>query len=288
MSDTNPSWQPPPVSGQYIPPGREARGAGPGGGPGRPGGGTGTIAGLSRRNALWLVAIVAVVAVLLSSHRVSSDSLIVFLAIIPSIMLHEVAHGWVALAFGDDTAKRAGRLTFNPIAHVDVVGTLIVPALMILGGFGFFGWAKPVPVNPSRLRSPRNQGVLVALAGPATNLVLVAASALLFRLYTVPPGITLDATPLWVRIVFYLGLANLLLAIFNLLPIPPLDGSVVIERALPRHLWDGYLRFRQFAMPLLLVAVLLAATIHVGGESLLSRLYGEIEDLWLNLLGVGS
>jgi Zn-dependent protease len=288
MSDTNPSW-PPPVSGQYIPPGQDPRTAGPvGGGPARPTGGTGTIGGLSRRHALWLVAIVAVVAVLLSSHRISSASLIVFLVIIPSIMLHEVAHGWVALAFGDDTAKRAGRLTFNPIAHIDVVGTLIVPAIMILGGFGFFGWAKPVPVNPSRLRSPRNQGVLVALAGPATNLVLVAVSALLFRLYRVPPDITLGATPLWVQIVFYLGLANLLLAIFNLLPIPPLDGSVVIERALPRHLWSGYLRFRQFAMPLLLVAVLLAATVHVGGESLLTRLYDNIEDLWLDLLGVGS
>ena len=81
----------------------------------------------------------------------------------------------MALAFGDDTAKRAGRLTLNPIAHVDPIGTLIVPGLLVLSGLGFFGWAKPVPVNVARLRSPRNQGVLVSLAGPVTNLVLAAA-----------------------------------------------------------------------------------------------------------------
>ena len=97
--------------------------------------------------------------------------------IVPSIILHEISHGWVANFFGDDTAKRAGRLSLNPMVHIDPIGTLIVPALLALGGFGVFGWAKPVPVNTGRLRSPRNQGVLVALAGPFTNAVLALASA---------------------------------------------------------------------------------------------------------------
>ena len=94
------------------------------------------------------------------------QAIIIFCVIVPSIILHEVSHGWVANAFGDDTAKRAGRLSLNPVVHVDPVGTLIVPALLSLARVGFFGWAKPVPVNVGRLRSPRNQGVLVSLAGP--------------------------------------------------------------------------------------------------------------------------
>ena len=100
-----------------------------------------------------------VVVALVAHHNISSDDVILFCVIVPSIILHEVSHGWVARAFGDDTAARAGRLTLNPFVHVDPVGTLIVPALLALGGFGVFGWAKPVPVNTARLRSPRNQGV---------------------------------------------------------------------------------------------------------------------------------
>ena len=143
-------WRPPPTRGPRRPAGDAPRRASSGGG-GRRGG-----AGRHQ------------------PAQITQLEVIIFCVLVPSLILHEVAHGWVALACGDDTAKRAGRLSLNPMRHVDVVGTLIVPAVTVLAGWGFFGWAKPVPVNLSKLRSPRNQGVLVALAGPATNVVLAA------------------------------------------------------------------------------------------------------------------
>src|SRR5271155_414199 len=132
------------------------------------------------KRALWIVAGVAVFIALVAHHNISSQDIILFCVIVPSIILHEISHGWVARFFGDHTAERAGRLTLNPVVHVDPVGTLIVPALLALGGFGVFGWAKPVPVNTANLRSPRNQGVLVSLAGPFTNAVLAALGAIVF------------------------------------------------------------------------------------------------------------
>ena len=125
----------------------------------------------------------AVAAILVRSHQISTADVILFCVIVPSIILHEISHGWVALAFGDDTAKRAGRLTLNPIAHIDPIGTIVVPALMALSGLGMFGWAKPVPVNVGRLRHPRNETVVVSLAGPATNLLLAALAAVVFKVF---------------------------------------------------------------------------------------------------------
>jgi Zn-dependent protease len=262
----------------YYPPGAARPGPGPPPAPRR----------RSRRGWLWAAVAAALAVALLSSHRITEDEVILFCVIVPSIILHEVTHGWVALAFGDDTAKRAGRLTLNPLAHVDLIGTIIVPVLMIFGGFGWFGWAKPVPVNLSRLRSPRNQGVLVSLAGPATNALLAAFSAVVFHLAggvaatDAAPG----RLPLWVLILVYLGLVNVWLMVFNLLPIPPLDGSAVIERALPGSWWSRYLQLRRYAMPVLIVAVLLAATVHVGNSTLLGRFAYDTESWWLRVLGV--
>src|SRR5580704_19624886 len=125
------------------------------------------------KSALWIAAGAIFFLALVVHHNITTTEIVIFCVIVPSIILHEVSHGWVANAFGDDTAKRAGRLTLNPIAHVDPVGTLIVPALLSLAGAGVFGWAKPVPVTTARLHSPRNQGVLVSLAGPATNALSV-------------------------------------------------------------------------------------------------------------------
>jgi hypothetical protein len=134
----------------------------------------------STKRALWVVAGVVVFIALVLHHNITSDEIIFFCVIVPSIILHEVSHGWVARAFGDDTAARAGRLTLNPLVHVDPVGTLIVPALLALGGFGVFGWAKPVPVNTARLRSPRNQGVLVSWPDRSPTLVLAVIGAFVF------------------------------------------------------------------------------------------------------------
>jgi Zn-dependent protease len=196
----------------------------------------------------------------------SESTLILLAVLVPSVMLHEISHGAVALAFGDDTAKRAGRLTLNPIAHVDPFGTVILPLLLALTGAGMFGWAKPVPVNPARLRNPRQQSLLVSLAGPLTNIAIAGVAIMLLRsLYpSLMPGLRFalsrgfypssDNTVLAVLLGFVT--VNVILAAFNLLPIPPLDGSAVIERFLPASWAPQWYRFRQYSMGLLLLVVL--------------------------------
>jgi Zn-dependent protease len=176
---------------------------------------------------------------------------LVLAVIVPSIILHEVAHGVAALRFGDDTAKRAGRLTLNPIPHIDPFGTVLLPALLAFTTGSAFGYAKPVPVVPARMRRPRDHGLLVSLAGPATNIVLAVLAALLLRRFT-------PATSQWaVDIVVRFGIINAILAAFNLLPIPPLDGSALVERVLPRRMLPRWRQVRQYSMAVLLVLVLL-------------------------------
>ncbi len=177
-------------------------------------------------------------------------ALLLLACAVPSIILHEVSHGVVALAFGDDTAKRARRLTLNPLRHIDPIGTLLLPALLALAHLPAIGYAKPVPVNVSRLRRPRNQAVLVSLAGPATNIVIAAIAALVLRSTHHLPFVASE-------VLYILGVVNTLLAVFNLIPLPPLDGSAVVERFLPARMWPGYLRLRQLALPVLIVLVLL-------------------------------
>jgi Zn-dependent protease len=196
---------------------------------------------------------VVVILLLLFAYAVysgiGSDSILLFAAVVPSIILHELSHGVVANSFGDDTAKRAGRLTLNPIAHIDLFGTLLLPAMLALSGLGAFGYAKPVPVNPAKMRKPRNQWLLTSLAGPATNIALALLSTVIIRATTSPDD--LDLT-FWVAF----GYVNILLAVFNLLPIPPLDGSAMVERLLPRTWWPSYLKFRRYSMGILLLVVL--------------------------------
>jgi Zn-dependent protease len=236
----------------------------------------------TKRN-LWIVAGVVVVAALVRSHHITSTDIIFFCVIVPSIILHEVSHGWVANFFGDDTAKRAGRLSLNPVVHVDPVGTLIVPALLALGSLGVFGWAKPVPVNPARLRSPRNQGVLVALAGPAMNAVLAAIGAILFIVFFRSSFNATFTPSLLSRIVLYFGLANIGLMAFNLVPIPPLDGSVLLERALPSRYWPTYLRFRQYTMPIVLGLVIL--NFYLSPHGPLTWAYEHLYNWWFGVIG---
>jgi Zn-dependent protease len=221
-------------------------------------------------------------------HSIGSTSLWVFVVVVPSIILHEVAHGAVALAFGDDTAKRAGRLTLNPLRHVDPLGTLVLPGILALSGLGAFGYAKPVPVNPARMGSPRNAAVVVSLAGPATNLALAGLSILLLRLAR--PGGTARAVELAVsasgvgalgltdRILYLVGFVNITLAVFNALPIPPLDGSAVVTRLLPRSARPSWYTFQRWAMPVLLLLVLL------DPGQWLAHLFGPAERAWARLL----
>jgi Zn-dependent protease len=232
---------------------------------------------------LWVIGIVAVVAILARTGHISGTEIVLFCVVVPSIILHEISHGWVALAFGDDTAKRAGRLTLNPIAHVDPVGTLIVPALLALSGIGMFGWAKPVPVDLRRLRHPRNEGVVVSLAGPATNVLLAVVAYIVFRSFHGVETYT-RAQPtgaLWAEVVFYLGLVNVWLAAFNMVPVPPLDGSVLLERLLPRAWWPAYLRIRPYTMPILVVLLLLNFYLHPGP---LTWLYDRLYSWWVGIL----
>lgn len=150
-----------------------------------------------------------------------------------AVTVHELSHGLAALYFGDSTARQAGRLTLNPLRHIDPVGTLLLPLLLrVLNSPFIFGWAKPVPINVLNLRHPRRDILWVGAAGPAANFLLAAVVALLLKLF----GGTL---PSWVaELARYLVLINLVLGTFNLLPIPPLDGSRVLMGILPaRFSW---------------------------------------------------
>lgn len=151
--------------------------------------------------------------------------------IVLAITLHEVAHGFVALHYGDDTAKRLGRVTLNPLRHVDPIGTIILPGLLLLTGAPvLFGYAKPVPVNFSALRNPRRDSIFVAGAGPAMNIILAYVSALFMHILVFfPSGIQ----PFFQEMLVLSLLINVTLAIFNMLPIPPLDGGRVAVGLLP-------------------------------------------------------
>jgi len=155
---------------------------------------------------------------------------VIALPVVLAITLHEAAHGWVAWQLGDDTAYRLGRVTFNPLRHIDPVGTVILPAVVFLSTQFLFGWAKPVPVNFYRLYNPRWGMVLVALAGPGINLVLAFLSAWALRWSVALPE---DYQP-WVQANLANSiLINVILAVFNLLPLPPLDGGRVAVGLLP-------------------------------------------------------
>lgn len=206
----------------------------------------------AQRSVLLAAIVVGVAYLLVQREVISRGDLILLAVLIPSVILHEVSHGALALVYGDDTAKQAGRLTLNPIRHVDPIGTLVLPAVLVLAGAQPFGYAKPVPVNPRRMRHPRNQGLLVSLVGPAVNISLALLAVAFLQGVDLRGDVSLP-----VEILFYFGAVNVVLAAFNLIPIPPLDGSAVIERLLPATWWPGYLRLRQYSMFLLLGIVLL-------------------------------
>jgi Zn-dependent protease len=176
-------------------------------------------------------------------------------AILLALTIHEYAHGWVASRCGDDTAREAGRLTLNPLAHLDVFGTLMM-------FFGPFGWAKPVPVNPYRLRQPRRDSILVSAAGPASNVLCAAVVGLLYRVI-----VLFDVTSLMhPYILLFLQLAFLLnigLSFFNLIPVPPLDGSRILMGLLPPSNVGRYLDYMRYAPRVFLVLIIAEWMFHV-------------------------
>jgi Zn-dependent protease len=191
------------------------------------------------------------------------ERVLVFLPVLLiSVVLHEVAHGWVALKQGDETAKRAGRLTLNPIPHIDVLGSVVVPTVLALmpGGL-LFGWAKPVPVDPRNFRNLRRGDILVSLAGIAANLLLVVVfTALMVVAASLPrDGAALTAVADTVYRMGGLGvILNLILAFFNLIPLPPLDGSHVVAQLLPGSLRARYHALGRYGLGILLLLIFLA------------------------------
>lgn len=179
-----------------------------------------------------------------------------------SAIVHEVAHGWVALRCGDATAKEAGRLTLDPRAHLDGFGSVVLPLVMALLGGPVFAFARPVPYDPRRLRHPRRDELFVALAGPASNVLQAFVGALVLRaawdplLAAVVSGVAPFEVVSWVVTILstYVSV-NLVLCFFNLIPLPPLDGSKVVLFFLTGDARRAYYRIQEYAMPILVVAL---------------------------------
>ena len=195
----------------------------------------------------------------------SIDTLLrVFIWAVPvlfSIVVHEVSHGWMAHRLGDDTAKKMGRLTLNPIPHIDLVGTVILPIIMIVSGGPVFGWAKPVPFNPynfNRNVNPKSGAMWVALAGPCSNLIIAFISSFLFvaalKFFAGLPDLLFFSIIQFTKALFII---NLVLASLNLIPIPPLDGSKILARFLPDTYVPYFLKLERYGF---IILILLLAT----------------------------
>lgn len=169
--------------------------------------------------------------------------------LIMSVVIHEVSHGYAANALGDPTAKLQGRLTLNPIKHLDLLGSIIVPIIGLFAGGFIFGWAKPVPYNPYNLRNERWGEALVAAAGPAVNIAIAIIFGLIIR------GGIGSLSPEFIEIAGLLVLINLILAFFNLIPIPPLDGSKILFALLPPRMRQYRLQLEQYGFFLVLIFV---------------------------------
>ena len=176
-----------------------------------------------------------------------------FAVVLFAISVHESAHAWVADRCGDPTARLMGRVTLNPIAHIDLFGTIIFPILLAVMGAPVFGWAKPVMVNPGNFRNRRRDGMLVSAAGPVSNILVSLAVIFLLLAFFQPLMATTSPTLLLlIRIATYLMMINIFLAVFNLIPIPPLDGSGILEGLLRGGALDAYEKIKPYGFFILI------------------------------------
>ena len=193
--------------------------------------------------------------------------------VLVAIVFHEVAHGWVANRLGDPTAAMMGRLTLNPLAHIDIVGTVVLPALLIWAGGPVFGYAKPVPVDYDNLKDPRRDMIRVALAGPGANIILALLSLVVLKLVQMGGSIEAGSVSAYLG---YMSVAsariNVMLAVFNIFPIPPLDGGRVLVGLLPEPQAMQVARIEPFGF-IILVALLMTGALTYTLVPIMSIVY---------------
>jgi Zn-dependent protease len=199
--------------------------------------------------------------------------IVVILAIIVALTIHEYAHAMIAYSFGDSTAERMGRLTLNPFAHLDPVGFIM---LLIAG----FGYAKPVPYDPRNLKDPRRDAVWISLAGPASNIIMAIVFAVAFRMLSGSFG----AENLLINFLYYATVLNVNLALFNLLPIPPLDGSQLLITVLHDAKWNKLRSILLTQGPMILLMLIILDSI--GGIGIFSAIFGTADTFFFSLFGI--
>ena len=188
-----------------------------------------------------------------------------FTVLLFSLTVHEMAHAWTADRLGDPTARILGRVTLNPIAHADPIGTVLFPLIAMVTGAPLIGWAKPVPVDIRRLRHRERDYVLVAAAGPASNIIMAVSAAVILAAMPISPvvlGETNTSAPL-AAFLTRMVVLNVLLAVFNMLPIPPLDGGNVLSGLLPRHIAAMFDQIRPYGFLLLYAVILTDAFVYL-------------------------
>jgi Zn-dependent protease len=192
------------------------------------------------------------------------EGIISLFVVLFAITVHEASHGWAALKMGDPTAFQLGRITLNPIRHIDPIGTILLPLMLIIMGAPPFGWAKPVPVNPLNLKDPRRDNLIISIAGPLSNISVAVVAFIILKIlmnlnpslfYSTGGGLSSLLSPL-ITIVYYTIVINVILAFFNLIPIPPLDGSGVVMGLISEEAAQKYEQIRPYGFFILILLIM--------------------------------